>query len=186
MLKPRIKRSTVTGIRIAANQDSARGGTATALCVHSDQSKCQLGARRVLPRRREKRTLRRARAATLLRDLEPALHRLGVLEQRLDLVELPARKRAHLLAHALGGVDAIDQLPDLAQLEACALRYADETELAKHVRAVPTLPVESLGLGKEANPLVVSDRRGRNSGPPSHFSDRQFRELKHPRDQALT
>src|SRR3954468_2771221 len=67
---------------------SARGGTPTVLAAHPDDSQGQIGVRGLLPRGGEERALRRGRTATLLRHLEPPLHRPRALEQSLDLAEL--------------------------------------------------------------------------------------------------
>jgi hypothetical protein len=87
---------------------------------------------------------RRGRAATLLRYLGPPLHRFGALEESLDFAELLARERAHRGAEAVGPVD---QLLDLAQLEAGAVGDADEPQLAQHVRVVAPLAPRAIGLG---------------------------------------
>jgi hypothetical protein len=56
-------------------------------------------------------------AAALLGDLEPALHGLGAVEQRLDLAELSARELAHLAGHAVRAIDADDELLYLVDLK---------------------------------------------------------------------
>ena len=58
-------------------QGSARGRPATAVPAHADDSQRQVGVRVLLVRCREEGALGRGRAATLLRYLEPPLHRLG-------------------------------------------------------------------------------------------------------------
>src|ERR671918_2816286 len=90
--------------------NSARGGTTTVLALHPDHPQGQVGFRGLLAGRGKERALRGRRAAALLCHLEPALHRLGPLEQRLDLVELLARERTHRLAKTVGPVDTLDQL----------------------------------------------------------------------------
>src|ERR671918_2893439 len=103
---------TRSGVRSHAEAivggSSALGRTTAVLAVHTDHSQGQIGCRGILAGCGEKRAFRRGGAATLLRHLEPALHRLGSLEQRVDLIELLAGERAHRAAHPVTRVDAVD------------------------------------------------------------------------------
>jgi hypothetical protein len=56
--------------------------------LDANKSQGKIGVRSFPAGSGEERALGRSRTAALLRDLEPALHSLGALEQRFDLVEL--------------------------------------------------------------------------------------------------
>jgi hypothetical protein len=161
------------------------GRAAAVLARNLHEPQAQLRIRGLLAGRGEERALRRTGATALLRDLEPALHRPGLLEQRLDLVELAGGEELDLPRHAVGGVDPADQLLDLGELETGPLRDPDEAELAEHRRVVAALPVHALRLREQGDALVVPDRGRRDPGAPRHFSDRQLRQLIH-RGQPLT
>src|SRR5215216_2918556 len=126
---------------------------------------------------RKQRALGGRRAAAFLGDLEPALHRPRALKQLLDLVQLARRQRAHLLRHAGPGVDAVDQLLDLGELEAGALGHADEPELAEDVRVIAALTVHAPRGRQQVDALVVANRRRRDAGAPGDLADGQFGKL---------
>src|SRR4051794_2301289 len=68
---------------------------AAVAALHPNELEGAVTSGRLLTRRREQGALVGRLAATLLRNLEPALHGLGALEQGLYLGELPGRERAH-------------------------------------------------------------------------------------------
>jgi hypothetical protein len=133
---------------------------------------------------REERALRRSLALAAVGDFEPALHGLGAREHLVDLAELAARERADLVAHAGGAVGGSHQILDLLQLEARALRHADERQPREHVLVIAPLAVEAVGLGKHPDRLVIADRRRGDAGLASHLSDGELRRVVHSFDSA--
>lgn len=64
---------------------------------------------------------------------------------------------------------------DLAEFEAGALGDADKGESAENVGALAALAVLAIGFGKQADRLVVADRRRSDSGSARDLADRQCR-----------
>jgi hypothetical protein len=114
--------------------------------------------------------------------MQPALH-------LAELGELAAGGLAPALRDPEARRAAGEQLPDLAQGEAGALRGAQEGEVADDARLVAALAPRSPRLRNQPRRLVVADRRRGNARAAGDFADRQEllgpRRVGHPGTSAL-
>jgi hypothetical protein len=66
-----------------------------------------------------------------------------------------------------------EQVPDVVEREARALRGVDDGEPAHRGIVIATLAAAAEGLGKQPDVLVITDRGGAPAGQPREFSDGQ-------------
>jgi hypothetical protein len=96
-------------------------------------------------------------AAAFRRELQPALHLPGALDQRLDVGELSLGELSQYLG-ACAVVGPGEQLSDLGQRQAHLLRGLDRAQAGDRVRPIAPLPAGARGLRHHAAALVVANR----------------------------
>jgi hypothetical protein len=94
-----------------------------------------------------------------------------LLGQRPHRRQFALRHRAQDLPRTV----APEQLFDLLEGEPGAFAELDDLEPADRLRGVAALPLEALRLGQDADPLVVTDRRGVHAGLFGDFADCECR-----------
>src|SRR4029077_3304588 len=71
--------------------------------------------------------------------------------------------------------EAKEQMPDFAQRKPQLPRTLNDCEAVKYAGVVASLPAEPLCTRKQANPLVIANRRRTKTNLPCHLRDGELR-----------
>jgi hypothetical protein len=84
-----------------------------------------------------------------------------------------ASSRSRVFVH--GVVAVLDEVADLVERQAGALRDVDHGQAPQHGAVVAALAADALRLGQQADLLVVADQRHPDPGPAGDVSDAHAR-----------
>jgi len=118
--------------------------------------------------------------ATLSQGVAPALchqpfeqpsHGLYSVRQMVQLHQLSLRERPPAFRSASNVAEAKKQVSDFSQCKTELTRTLNDCQAVKHAWIVASLPAEPLRRGKQANLLVIPNRRRSKSNLPCHLRD---------------
>ena len=115
---------------------------------------------------------------------QPRAHRLCARDELVDLGELALGELAHPGVRRGPATARGQQHARLVEREAGALGHVDDLQPAQRVGAVAALATLPLGLGEQADGLVVADGRGLQPRLAGDLADgeRRFVHCSHPLD----
>src|SRR5262245_8605497 len=92
----------------------------------------------------------------------------------LQLYEFCLRERPPAFRRAGNVTEAKKQVSDFSQCKTELTSTLNDCQAVKHPWIVTPLPAEPLRRGKQANPLVIANRRRSKSNLPCHLRDGQL------------
>ena len=100
---------------------------------------------------------------------EHASHRFYSIHQMIQLRKLSLGERSPAFRSARDVAETKEQVSDFSQCKTELARTLDDCQAVKHCGIITPLPTEPLCRRKQANPLIIANRRGPKSNLPCHL-----------------
>ena len=105
---------------------------------------------------------------------EHTSHGFYSIHQMIQLRKLSLGERSPAFGRASGTAETKEQIPDFTQCKTELTRTLNDCQAVKRGGVVSPLPAHSRGPGKQANSLVIANRRCLESNLSRHLGNRQF------------
>jgi len=96
------------------------------------------------------------------------------IHQIIQLRKLSLGERSPAFRSASDVAEPKEQMSDFSQCKTELTRTLNDCQAVKRCSVVSSLPAHSRGPGKQANSLVIANRRCLESNPSRHLGNRQF------------